>query len=274
MTPSRRLLVKNVCYDKMLAIKIFRFFLKIIANFAKALSYLLYCLVPSLRFRLPSESSPLWASAQFSEIPKIIWQTNFTKSITLPVYLNYLFNRLMAPTWSYRFMVTSDRELFVKSNFDARIYQAYKKIQIGAAQADLWRLLVLYKRGGVYMDIDAHLVWPLSWMLKDFDKELFLKIKSGEISNYFIASAPGNPNLLDVINQIIQNIYEVTSANVYEITGPGVFNKVFKDRDVPTRYYLYTCNQGNFTNEYFQYIDKPQGKWTKEQQKVDVIRRD
>ncbi|RLA79851.1 MAG: glycosyl transferase, partial [Epsilonproteobacteria bacterium] len=26
--------------------------------------------------------------------------------------------------------------------------------------------------------------------------------------------------------------------------------------------YKYTCNQGGFTNEYFQYIDKPRGKWT------------
>lgn len=32
-------------------------------------------------------------------------------------------------------------------------------------------------------------------------------------------------------------------------------------------------HQGSFTNEHFQYIDKPQGKWTKEQHKVDVVRK-
>jgi hypothetical protein len=31
-------------------------------------------------------------------------------------------------------------------------------------------------------------------------------------------------------------------------------------------------NQGNFTNEYFQYIDKPAGKWNKEQQKVALVK--
>jgi mannosyltransferase OCH1-like enzyme len=26
--------------------------------------------------------------------------------------------------------------------------------------------------------------------------------------------------------------------------------------------YRYVCVQGSFTNEHFQYIDKPRGKWT------------
>ena len=248
--------------------------IKIIGNLSKILSYVIHFFAPRLRLYLPSTSLPFSSQTSNCGISKIIWQTNFTGRVTLPVYLNYLFNRCMAPSFAYRFMVTEDRDEFIKSNFDQAIYETYTKIQIGAAQADFWRLLVLYKYGGVYMDIDAHLVWPLSWILKDVHKELYLKIKTGEISNYFIASAPDNPNLLDLINQVCHNVNHSTSTNVYDLTGPGVFNKVFKDRDVPTRYYLYTCNQGNFTNEYFQYVDKPQGKWTKEQQKVDVIRRD
>lgn len=251
-----------------------RSFIKIFANLSKILCRFLYFWVPEIRVDLPLYAGVDSIRGQRHGIPSIIWQTNFTGRVTLPVYLNYLFNRLMSPGFAYRFMVTEDRDRFIKENFDPSIYDTYKKIRIGAAQADFWRLLVLYKHGGVYMDIDAHLVWPLGWILKEADKELYLRIKTGEISNYFIASAPGNPNLLDLINQVIENINEGASTNVYDLTGPGVFNKVFKDRDVPTRYYLYTCNQGNFTNEYFQYIDKPQGKWTKEQQKVDVIRRD
>ena len=255
-------------------IRVSRFFIKLFGNLLKTCCYPLYYLFPSIRLNLPVTSEPLWLGVRSALVPSIIWQTNFTGRVTLPVYLNYLFNRLMAPGFRYRFMVTGDRETFIKSNFEPRIYEAYKRIQIGAAQADLWRLLVLYKYGGVYMDIDAHLVWPLHRLIPSGQQELYLKIKTGEISNYFIASQPGNKNLLELINNIVENINTNTSSNVYDLTGPGVFNKVFKDRDVPTRYYLYTCNQGNFTNEYFQYIDKPQGKWTKEQQKVDVIRRD
>ncbi len=41
---------------------------------------------------------------------------------------------------------------------------------------------------------------------------------------------------------------------------------------MPTVSYRHACNQGSFTNEHFQYIDKKAGKWTKEQQKVSIIR--
>jgi mannosyltransferase OCH1-like enzyme len=178
----------------------------------------------------------------------------------------------MAPSYDYRFMVTHEREVFVRENYSKRILDAYLRLQIGAAQADFWRVLVLQKHGGVYMDIDAHLVWPLEKILKPDQEELFLQIKTGEISNYFIASKPNNPNLTAIISRIVDNIEAESSDDVYGLTGPGVFNKVLGDRNVPKRYYLYTCNQGNFTNEYFQYIDKPQGKWTKEQKRTAVLK--
>ncbi len=171
-------------------------------------------------------------------------------------------------------MITSERERFIRESYPARVFEAYSQIQIGAAQADFWRVLVLQKYGGVYMDIDAHLVWPLEKILNPEQEELFLQIKTGEISNYFIASKPNNPNLAALIEQVCVNIETNASPNVYDLTGPGVFNKVLAGKGVPTRYYLFTCNQGNFTNEYFQYIDKPQGKWTKEQKRVSVLRDD
>lgn len=258
--------------ESRLAILLFRRFLKVIANGLKTFCYVLIFFKPSKRFVLPGSSKATKHSESTTQISKIIWQTNFTDKVTLPVYLNYLFNRLMAPSFEYRFMVTDERRAFVREHYPGRIYEAYSRIQIGAAQADFWRVLVLQKYGGVYMDIDAHLVLPLEKVLRSEDEELFLQIKTGEISNYFIASKPNNPNVQAIIDQIVENIENDSSENVYNLTGPGVFNKVLGDRNVPKRYYLYTCNQGNFTNEYFQYIDKPQGKWTREQEKVPVLK--
>jgi len=242
-------------------------------NLLKIGCYVVYFLRPEIRFLLPERRGPLIATKETSSaIPLAIWQTNFTNRVTLPVYLNYLFNRLIAPNHEHRFMATEERKAFVREHFSAEVFEAYEQLQIGAAQADLWRLLVLQKYGGVYMDIDAHLVWPLHWSIPLEATELYLRIKTGEISNYFIASAPNNPRLQRVINRVVQNIRKRSSENVYNLTGPGVFNEVLGSEDVPTTYYLTTVNQGNFTNEFFQYIDKPQGKWTKEQQKVSVLK--
>lgn len=247
---------------------------KIFANITKLLCYGFHFLFPNMRFTLPAMARPVRRTQKSSAIPRIIWQTNYTERVTLPVYLNYLFNRLMAPSFECRFMITEARADFIRDTYPGEIFDNYSKLQIGAAQADFWRLLVLQKYGGVYLDIDAHVVWPLGFIIKPEYEELYVMTKGGEISNYFIASKPDNPHLAQMIEVVLNNIKERRLSNIYELTGPGIFNQVLDADSVNTTYYRYTCNQGNFTNEYFQYIDKPQGKWTKEQQKIDIVRRD
>jgi len=247
--------------------------IKLLANITKVLSYPFHWVLPNKRFTLPAQSSPLLKGGKPGPIPRIIWQTNFTNRVTLPVYLNYLFNRLMAPRFEYRFMITEARREFIAEHYPD-IVPHYERLQIGAAQADLWRLLVLHKFGGVYLDIDAHQIWPLSCVLGTEQKELFVTTRRGELSNYFIASAPGNPNLARLIERVADNIQENTLTNVFEITGPGVFIHILDQNEVSSVSYRHAVHQGNFTNEHFQYIDKPQGKWNREQRNIRVIRDD
>lgn len=249
-----------------------RLVIKVFANLCKLLCIAIHPLFPTLRFTLPAKSAALFSNSSHSRIPRVMWQTNYTNSIHLAVYLNYLFNRLMSPSFEYRFMVTEERREFISNAFGPDITKLYDQLQIGAAQADFWRVLVLQKFGGVYLDIDAHFVWPASLLVTPELSELYIEIKTGEISNYFIASTPNNPNLTLVIEEIARGISAGTDTDVYSLTGPGTFNRVLRKPKVPTSYYTHTVNQGNFTNEFFQYIDKPQGKWTKEQQKISVLK--
>ena len=247
--------------------------IKIFANITKLLCYVFHAFSPNKRFTIPSQSAPIYKSKKQTTIPRILWQTNFTNRVTLPVYLNYLFNRLLAYNFEYRFMITEDRADFIKSNYAGEIFENYSRIQIGAAQADFWRLLVLQKYGGIYMDIDAHLVWSLGSIIKPDYDELYLLMKRGEISNYFIASKNNNTHLDNMIDIVMHNINENTIKNVYDLTGPGIFNQALDVNKVNTSSYRYLCNQGNFTNEYFQYIDKKEGKWTRAQKTIDIIKK-
>ena len=247
--------------------------IKVFANSVKMLCYAFHLFFPKKRFTLPSHSSPIYKKDAPSTIPRILWQTNYTNRVTLPVYLNYLFNRLLSPTYAYRFMITEERADFIKSNYPPDIFDSYSKLQIGAAQADLWRLLVLQKHGGIYLDIDAHFVWPLHRIVNNHYAELYIVRKRGGLSNYFIASKKDNANLKKVLLAVLKNIEENKLTGVYRMTGPGVFNQVIDENEVNALSYRYVCSQGDFTNEYFQYIDKPQGKWTKEQTVVDVVQK-
>lgn len=236
--------------------------IKIIGTIAKTLCYPYHFLFPKSRFTIPPQSDPIIKSKSKSNIPKIIWQTNYTNKVSLPVYLNYLFNRLMSLDFEYRYVSTEERLSFITTHAPKEMADAFKQLTDGAAQADFWRLFTLNYYGGVYMDIDAHTVWPLSKLIKPNDTELFLLNKE-HFTNYFIASAKNNPVLEKALKIIVDNIKnKKLGGGVYDLTGPTVLNTAIGDKEVNHRFYRVTCVQGSFTNEYFQYIDKPRGKWT------------
>jgi len=237
-------------------------FIKILGAFTKGFAYIFHFFFPNKRFTIPKQSNPSQPSNIKTKIPKIIWQTNYTNRVALAVYINYLFNRWISPDWEYRYMGHEEREEFMATHAPKEIYEAFMKLTDGAAQADLWRVFVLNYYGGVYLDFDAYTICPLSSMIKADDTELFLLNKE-HFTNYFIASSKNNPILEKTLEIIVNNIEQrKIDGGVYHLTGPTVLNEAIGDNKVNHRYYRITCNQGGFTNEYFQYIDKPRGKWT------------
>jgi mannosyltransferase OCH1-like enzyme len=241
---------------------------QLIGNILKFFFYLDFWLRPGKRYTIPAVAAPLVQAGTPKRIPRIIWQTNYTNKTTLSVYVNYLFNRMMAPTFEFRLCRDADCDTFIKENFPSEIYEAYSRLQIGAARADLWRVLVLYIHGGIYMDIDAALSWCPDAILNQ--AELFIRAKDGKLTNYFLACAPGHPILKDIANKIIENITDGSIASVYDMTGPTVVDAVASSAPVRIEPHSLVCRQGQFTKKYFQYPDGV-GYWAKEQTKRHIV---
>ncbi|MFP2769115.1 glycosyltransferase family 32 protein [Oceanisphaera sp. KMM 10153] len=239
--------------------------IRLVGNIFKLIAYPFHFLLPNLRFTIPEYSSAKLKLSNRSVIPRTIWQTNFTNKCTLPVYMNYLFNRLMSLNCDYRYVSTEARGEYLQKNAQKEVYAAYMRLTNGAAQADLWRLVVLNLEGGVYMDIDATLVWPLDKLIGEENKAIYIKIDNNtRLTNYFIASAPNNQDLQKAIENVLYNIEHYDpSMGVYHSTGPSVLDTLLTDRnDIHTEDRKYVCIQGSFTNEHFQYLDRPRSKWT------------
>jgi len=235
--------------------------IKIFSTFVKAFAYLFHFLLPRKRFTIPLQSDAYKADDKASKITKIFWQTNYTNEVSLPMYLNYLFNRLMSREYEFRYASDEAIVEFFEEFASKEELDAYKKLNDGAAKADFWRLVVLYHIGGVYLDIDATFVWPLSKQIKGDEEEIFLLNKE-HYTNYFMATAPKNEVYKRAIDIVVANINaKQTKGGAYALTGPDVVNRAIGDAEVNSRFYRYVCVQGAFTNEYFHYIDKRQGKW-------------
>ncbi|MCA3362157.1 MAG: hypothetical protein INF74_09420, partial [Roseomonas sp.] len=61
----------------------------------------------------------------------------------------------MNPDWEYRLYEDADCERFIRENYDAETFKLFRSIHpdYGAARADFFRYLLLYRLGGVYLDI-------------------------------------------------------------------------------------------------------------------------
>ena len=234
---------------------------KVLGNLTKGLGYIFHFIFPKIRFTIPEQSKAIVNSNKSQKIPRIFWQTNYSNVVSLPVYINYLWNRLMSLNYEYRYASDDNILKFFEEHASKEELEAYKKLNDGAAKADFWRLVVLYHLGGVYLDIDASFVWPLSKQIKKDDNEIFLLNKQ-HYTNYFMATAPKNEIYKNAINIVVKNIQEKkTTGGAYALTGPDVVNHAIGKQRVNNRFYRYVCVQGAFTNEHFHYIDKKQGKW-------------
>nr|WP_143538977.1 glycosyltransferase [Rodentibacter ratti] len=235
--------------------------LRILGNAIKILSYPFHFIFPKKRFTIPEVNSAKHLSKKQLKINRTIWQTNYSNKVTLPIYCNYLLNRLLSRSFNYRYVSTEAREEYIKKHADERTYQAYIQLNDGAAQADFWRLFVLYNEGGIYMDIDGLLLWSLDSILEEQNSEVLIT-RRGKYTNFFMASEKGNPFLRETLDIIIDNIEQRrVEHGVFTLTGPNTLNLALEGKKVTHRRDKFTCAQGIFANEYFQYMDKKKGKW-------------
>lgn len=130
-------------------------------------------------------------------------------------------------------------EAFIKENYSKRIYDAYMKINpvYGPAKADLFRMLMIYLNGGIYLDMKSYPKKHLNQVLDQTKLNVsrwtdipiggirsvhlseIVDSKFGEYQNWHVCSPKGNPILKKVIQQIISNIETGDANNKYFCKG-------------------------------------------------------
>ena len=78
------------------------------------------------------------------------------------------------PEFEHRLFDDADCRAYIEENFSADVVEAYDRLLPGAYKADLWRYCVLYKTGGVYLDIKFQCEPGFSLMEFTKDNETFV----------------------------------------------------------------------------------------------------
>ncbi len=163
-----------------------------------------------------------------SRIPLKIHQTYFKNQMEVQYYETCMINRYMNSDYDYYFYNDNDVNQYIKTHYP-EYYTLYQSILPGAYKADLFRYLVLYREGGVYIDCKSSTIVPLrTFIPRKVGFVSFLDRPQGSIQISFIASAPGHPILKKCIEIAFNNIRN-KSYGTYplDITGPQVCGRAF-----------------------------------------------
>jgi mannosyltransferase OCH1-like enzyme len=147
--------------------------------------------------------TPAYENFESLGVPLNIFQTWKTKD--LPPKMKECVENLKKENTEFTHYLYDDNDCrnFIINNFDKNIIKAYDSLIPGAYKADLWRYCVLYKLGGIYLDIKYYCV--NGFKLKTLtDKEYFIRdieASGSGIYNAFMICKPGNKKLLNCINK-------------------------------------------------------------------------
>lgn len=164
-------------------------------------------------------------------IPKIIYQTWYSNDVPEPIQKEIDIMMNINKGWERKFYNDNDIENFIKKEYDEYTLKTYKKINIGAAKADFWRYLILYKYGGVYLDIDSIIVKPLD-LLINHDTELVISRERNKdrFTQWLLIVSQGHEVLKKCIDKCMYNINNRSSINhVDKLTGPTVYTESLKE---------------------------------------------
>lgn len=156
-------------------------------------------------FTLPKVLLPREKSDYEQEIPKIFWQT--MKSNQVPAVMKEYADTWIDnnPEYEYRFFDDDDIIDFISSDFPEYM-EAYKKIKYGASKADLWRYLIMYKYGGIYVDMDCRCINPLRQWIDPRAKYVTQLGINKDFCQWLIISVPQNPIFLKAAQTAKRNI--------------------------------------------------------------------
>ena len=219
--------------------------------------FLLICIVIFLRYTyIPEQelSSELFeipfhierksiAIKSISGTPLTIYQSWQTNEVPTKMRENILNLLNMNPEFDYYLYSDEASLAFIKKHYRQDVVDAFNSLKPGAYKSDLWRCCILYKYGGVYLDIKYHSVVPLISIIKDnpviFTRDLDnncsnltkFEIRTG-IYNAFMVSPPNNPIFKASIDEIVYSSkHKLYRANSLDITGPCHLNRIIENHD-------------------------------------------
>lgn len=201
------------------------------------------------------------------QIPRKIFQSWKTLHLDPCIQQNTERLKQLNPEYEYQIFDNKKCRNFLQKYYGQNYVNAFDNVKSGAFKCDLWRYAVLYKYGGVYIDIDMQPIKPLKNIIRETDKFLSVKDASGmpcRIYQAFIAVVPNHPIMKYALEASLYNIATRTKFpfESLSITGPitmGVAVNMFLNRFDTHQLIEFNPSPGiRFLKNYSKYTINPE----------------
>ena len=191
-------------------------------------------------------------------IPLNIYQTWHTKELPSKMLETCNLIKSENPEFNHYLYDDNNCREFIKENFEIDVLNAYDNLIPGAYRADLWRYCILYKNGGIYLDIKFKCANGFK-LIELTDREYFVQDRNPiDIYNALLVTKPGNEIMLKCINKIVENVNnKYYGSNSLEPTGPHMICQYFSQDEINNMElkFNYTLNE-QFSDYYILYNNK------------------
>jgi mannosyltransferase OCH1-like enzyme len=193
------------------------------------------------------------------KIPLNIFQTWHSKILPVGMAKSVLMIKKLNPRFNYFLFDDHDCLEFIKNNYDENVFNAYNSLIPGAYKADLWRYCILYKKGGLYLDIKYRPLDNFHFVNLMEDEHFVLDNDKSSIYNALMVCKPGNALLLKAIYKIVENVEnKFYGESFLEPTGPMLLKKLIDENNLSINIDLIHKEfLGNNDLKYIMFKNKP-----------------
>ena len=161
-------------------------------------------------------------------IPRIIWQTWKSYSVGPKQFQAMASFININPDYEYVLLDDDAASKFMCKHMNAATNLAYESLVPGAAKADILRVALLLKFGGVYFDSDCEAVVPLRSFVWPNASVVSGLGTSGDFHQWALLYQPEHPFLQRALQTIVHNVLSASTANIAQdtisMTGPHAFH--------------------------------------------------
>ena len=216
-------------------------------------------------------------------IPKNIFQTFKTKKLPLITRWHIWNIKRQNPEYQYYLYDDEDVQEFFRTEFPEEYLKAYKRLTIGAAKADFFRYAILYRKGGVYLDVDSGISKPLRKLIRPDDVAVLSRERHVHFyCQWALIFDKEHPFLKKTLEMVLDNIQTHRFPhNVHSTTGPAVFSDavnacIAEDPNIPYRLFDGIEYRGYLKFKYklgkFFLYSKKSEHWKRKQLTQDIIK--